>query len=75
MAPEIMESKNQTKSVDIWSLGILLYELVIGHSPFKGKNVIQIYKNIKKKNIKLKRDMDPHVVCLLLQMLRNEPEK
>lgn len=34
LAPEIILSKGYGKSVDWWSFGILLYELVAGYSPF-----------------------------------------
>ena len=35
MAPEIMKELPYNQSIDIWSLGILLYECVQGESPFK----------------------------------------
>ena len=35
MAPEIFKGELYDNSVDIWSLGILLYELLHGYSPFK----------------------------------------
>lgn len=34
MAPEIMEGKGYNESVDLWSLGICLYEFVCGGVPF-----------------------------------------
>ena len=37
MAPEIVGSEKYDCSVDVWSLGILLYELLMGHSPFRAK--------------------------------------
>jgi len=38
MAPEMIESKTHDKSLDIWCLGVLLYELLMGVTPFKGNN-------------------------------------
>ena len=49
MAPEILDSRKYTSSVDIWSLGIILYELFHGVSPYKSKNAYEIFMNIKKK--------------------------
>lgn len=53
MAPEIIEGQNYDKSVDIWALGILLYEMLHGYSPFRiiekkdnMKEYFQIYENI-----------------------------
>ncbi len=37
MAPEIMLGKNQSYAVDVWALGILLYELLHGRPPYVGK--------------------------------------
>lgn len=48
MAPEIFETNEYSFGVDIWSLGILLYEFFHGKSPFKGKSALVIYKNILK---------------------------
>ena len=36
MAPEIIKGVKYNQSVDFWSFGVLLYEMVVGTSPFHG---------------------------------------
>jgi serine/threonine protein kinase len=48
MAPEILEGKSQSYTVDWWTLGVLTYELTTGRSPFKHKNDRKLRKLIKK---------------------------
>ena len=46
MAPEMVEGKMYDYSVDIWALGILLYELLHGCAPFEGDTLEQVQKAI-----------------------------
>ena len=46
IAPEMFENQKYSFSVDIWGLGIILYELFHKKSPFKDDNAFKIYKNI-----------------------------
>ena len=36
MAPEMVNNSSYNEKVDVWSLGILLYELIHGKAPFSG---------------------------------------
>ena len=46
MAPELLLTKDYDYRVDIWSLGVLLYEWLHSQSPFKGYSDSETYSNI-----------------------------
>lgn len=47
MSPEQMSSsKTVDERADIWSLGVVLYELLAGRKPFIGKNLIEYYQQV-----------------------------
>ena len=52
MAPEIFSDKAYDSSVDIWSLGVVLYTLLCGYRPFSGENIKVLSINIMKANYK-----------------------
>lgn len=53
MAPEIVLGKGYGKAVDWWSMGVLLFELCAGYSPFVARQPMQIYENIVAARYKL----------------------
>ena len=78
MAPEIVENENYDYSVDIWSLGILLYELLYGHSPFKAKNTKNIILNIKSHELTYddkNKNVSNSCKDLIKKLLNNNPQK
>lgn len=51
MAPEIMKYKKYDKKADLWSLGVIFYELLTGKTPFTASNHAELLENIEKKKI------------------------
>lgn len=45
------------KMVDYWTIGILLYELVFGHTPFYAKDRKLIFQNILKNPINFNKEI------------------
>ena len=51
MAPEIILGQGYDKSVDWWSLGVLLYEMILGIPPFYNQNQMTMYQYITTKSV------------------------
>ena len=51
MAPELIERKRYSEKVDVWSLGVITYQLLSGVTPFDGRNIKEINKNIVQKKL------------------------
>jgi serine/threonine protein kinase len=48
MAPQLLEKSKYTTKCDIWSLGVIWYEMVAGKTPWSGKSDVLLLENIKK---------------------------
>ncbi|XP_054735636.1 aurora kinase C [Anastrepha obliqua] len=53
LPPEMVQGKPHTKNVDLWSLGVLCYELLVGRAPFLATDYDETYKKIIKVDYKL----------------------
>lgn len=57
LAPEVLlDDKGYTKMVDFWSLGVLVFEMCCGWSPFYAEDVQQMYKNIAFGKVRFPKD-------------------
>ncbi|KAI9702478.1 MAG: camp-dependent protein kinase catalytic subunit [Candelina mexicana] len=70
LAPEVVASKGYNKSVDWWSLGILIFEMLCGFTPFwDGGSPMKIYENILKGKVKYPPYIHPDAQDLLQQLI------
>lgn len=51
IAPEVIKGCGHTSAVDWWTLGILVYEMLYGTTPFKGKNRTATFANILRDDV------------------------
>ena len=64
IAPEMIKKEGHDHRIDIWSVGVLMFELLSGYSPFAPKNSFSksnqdLYQNIRKLKIYWPADMPP----------------
>ncbi|KAL9942046.1 hypothetical protein ACHAO5_008352 [Verticillium nonalfalfae] len=70
LAPEVVSNKGYNKSVDWWSLGILVYEMLCGYTPFwDSGSPMKIYENILRGKVKYPQYMDPSARDLLEKLI------
>lgn len=76
MSPELVLKRQHNNKVDIWCLGILLYEMLHGAPPFEAESIAEIRTQLKDLNIMIKEDLDPDTKGLLQYMLKaNEHQR
>ncbi|GAB4861490.1 hypothetical protein Ancab_036692 [Ancistrocladus abbreviatus] len=46
MAPEIIQNQKYDAKADLWSVGAILFQLIIGKPPFHGKSQLELFQNI-----------------------------
>ncbi|KAK6457266.1 kinase-like domain-containing protein [Scheffersomyces xylosifermentans] len=52
IAPEVIRGKGHTSAVDWWTLGIFIFEMLYGTTPFKGADRKKTFSNVLKKDVK-----------------------
>ena len=59
MAPELVQEKPYNRTVDLWSLGIILYELFVGQPPFYTNNIYALIGNIVRDPVRYPDNLSP----------------
>ena len=76
LPPEMVNEKGHDENADIWSIGVLLYELITGKVPFEGNNIQEVANNIVDLKIKWPSDINPDAKDLISKILRlNQDER
>ncbi|KAI3625836.1 hypothetical protein CBS9595_001197 [Malassezia furfur] len=72
LAPELLLGRGYTKSVDWWTLGVLLYEMLTGLPPFYSEDVSEMYRKILHDPLTFPPEVQPDARDLLTRLLHRE---
>ena len=73
--PEMINKEGYNKSIDFWQIGIFLYEMLTGCTPFFDTDVYQLYNNIKKGKIKYPNNFDKSTKLIINHFLNVDKNK
>ncbi|KAJ6108545.1 AGC-kinase C-terminal [Penicillium sp. IBT 18751x] len=77
LAPELLLGNGYTKSVDWWTLGVLLYEMLTGLPPFYDENTNEMYRKILQEPLTFPSSdiVPPAARDLLTRLLDRDPQR
>lgn len=75
LPPEMVEGREHDEKVDIWSLGVLLYEFLYGCPPFEAEGHSATYRRISRVDLRFPRtpEVSPEAQDLITRLLVKEP--
>ena len=74
-APEIFENKAYTNKVDLWSIGVVLYNMVKGTQPFSDKDIENVKEQVLHKEINYNGFRNNELKSLCEELLERDPNK
>ena len=75
LSPEMAKKSGHNEMVDIWALGVLLFEFLAGYAPFSGSCPKELYTNIKKLKVNWPVDFPPLAKNLVSKILKLNPSE
>ena len=75
LAPEVVNNYGHDEKIDIWCVGVLMFELLTGMPPWKGEDVTTVKRNIIQLKINWPKNMDKDAKDLIGKILRYMPEE
>lgn len=75
IAPEILNKKGHSYEVDVWSIGCVMFTLLVGQPPFETKSLKDTYTKIRKCDYRLPSTVRTNAAEMICSMLQSDPLK
>ncbi|XP_053320255.1 serine/threonine-protein kinase N1-like isoform X2 [Spea bombifrons] len=75
LAPEVLTDASYTRAVDWWGFGVLIYEMMVGESPFPGDEEEEVFDSIVNDEVRYPRFLSAEAIAIMRRLLRRNPER
>jgi len=75
LAPEVLTETSYTRAVDWWGLGVLIFEMLVGESPFPGDDEEEVFDSIVNDEVRYPRFLSIESVAIMRRLLRRNAER
>ncbi|XP_007126677.1 aurora kinase B isoform X4 [Physeter macrocephalus] len=75
LPPEMIEGRTHNEKVDLWCIGVLCYELLVGNPPFESASHNETYRRIVKVDLKFPPSFPAGAQDLISKLLKHSPSE
>lgn len=75
LAPEVLTETSYTRAVDWWGLGVLIFEMLVGESPFPGDDEEEVFDSIVNEEVRYPRFLSTEAIAIMRRLLRRNPDR
>ncbi|XP_043474675.1 serine/threonine-protein kinase N isoform X1 [Leptopilina heterotoma] len=75
LAPEVLTETSYTRAVDWWGLGVLIFEMLAGESPFPGDDEEEVFDSIVNDEVRYPRFLSLEAIAIMRRLLRKNPDR
>ncbi|CAH1132528.1 unnamed protein product [Ceutorhynchus assimilis] len=75
LAPEVLTETSYTRAVDWWGLGVLIFEMLVGESPFPGDDEEEVFDSIVNDEVRYPRFLSLESIAIMRRLLRKSPDR
>ena len=65
LAPEVLTEQTYTRAVDWWGLGVLIFEMLVGESPFPGDDEEEVFDSIVNDELRYPRFLSLQAIAIM----------
>lgn len=73
LSPELVSGEDHDYRVDVWSAGVLMYEMLVGQPPFMASSIREAFRRICSVDFSFPSDVSPLARDLIQQLLQRHP--